>query len=663
MAGGLVQVITYGNQDLMLTGNPEITFFNIIYRRYTNFGKRITELPFDNQVVFGGTSVLTIPKNSGDLISRLTLKIKLPKIDINGLNKYIIDNNNNKLEYTSVYVLYYDFFIEFYNTLQNVVNIFFNKYDKLEKNLTYINDLSTYIMENINNDKYEQFFRCVNYFFNDGLITEKNSVNTKIYTNASLFQNVNDNLIYIYNNWSENEMSYDLFKFTIYKNMGILKDLNVVLYNKLKEIVKNDNKIKISWVDKIGIYLFNSIDFYIGSNKINSLSDIYINNYGNLFYQNPEVYNKIIGSGQELNLFTIQKDEYELFLPIPFWFNGNYGLSFPLLALQFNSVQIKINLKKFVECIKIDINSNYNSEKIQNDILNYLINEELQIIKSSLEVSMLAEYIYLDGIERKKFAQSAHEYLITQVQEIDFDNIGEFNNAFTLNFFHCCKDMYWCAIKERNLRDVFNKKSSFLYCLEKDVLELTKHQKDYVEYFRILNDYSKSYNPNDFISGLSVYNNNISNQDYFTFRAQNMINDLDDLVQNYDIIDASTLYLNSTVLIGEDSTYFNYVTPYKSYNSTPQKGLYSYSFSLYPTETQPSGSINLSRIPSFILRIKISELLSKNSKDKIQYQNSNDFSSIKYLNTLGEKYKLVIETTNFNVLRLIGGIGAVAYTY
>jgi hypothetical protein len=90
MAGGLVQVITYGNQDLMLTGSPEITFFNIVYRRYTNFGNRLTELAFDNQVSFGGTSVLTIPKNSGDLISRLTLKIKLPKIDLSGLNKNII---------------------------------------------------------------------------------------------------------------------------------------------------------------------------------------------------------------------------------------------------------------------------------------------------------------------------------------------------------------------------------------------------------------------------------------------------------------------------------------------------------------------------------------------------------------------------------------------
>ena len=39
MTGGLIQIVSFGNQDIMLNGNPEITFFTTIYRRYTNFGK------------------------------------------------------------------------------------------------------------------------------------------------------------------------------------------------------------------------------------------------------------------------------------------------------------------------------------------------------------------------------------------------------------------------------------------------------------------------------------------------------------------------------------------------------------------------------------------------------------------------------------------------
>ena len=35
MTGGLIQIVSFGNQDIMLNGNPEITFFTTIYRRYT----------------------------------------------------------------------------------------------------------------------------------------------------------------------------------------------------------------------------------------------------------------------------------------------------------------------------------------------------------------------------------------------------------------------------------------------------------------------------------------------------------------------------------------------------------------------------------------------------------------------------------------------------
>ena len=37
MTGGLMQLVAYGAQDLYLTGNPQVTFFKIVYKRYTNF--------------------------------------------------------------------------------------------------------------------------------------------------------------------------------------------------------------------------------------------------------------------------------------------------------------------------------------------------------------------------------------------------------------------------------------------------------------------------------------------------------------------------------------------------------------------------------------------------------------------------------------------------
>ena len=116
--------------------------------------------------------------------------------------------------------------------------------------------------------------------------------------------------------------------------------------------------------------------------------------------------------------------------------------------------------------------------------------------------------------------------------------------------------------------------------------------------------------------------------------------------------------------MGDVSNFYNYLVPYKCYNASPQKGLYSYSFALNPTETQPSGTINLSRIPSYILRVKVNDLIDTEVSNQNQnYNTINNFDSTIIANNNSPTYKLIVQVTNFNVLRLIGGIGALAYTY
>jgi hypothetical protein len=80
MTGGLLEIVTYGSQDLYLTGTPEITFFKVVYRRHTNFAIENIRVNFDDTVGFGLDSSLTIPK-VGDLVHKMYLEIILPKID------------------------------------------------------------------------------------------------------------------------------------------------------------------------------------------------------------------------------------------------------------------------------------------------------------------------------------------------------------------------------------------------------------------------------------------------------------------------------------------------------------------------------------------------------------------------------------------------------
>ena len=79
MGGGLMQLVAYGAQDVYLTGNPQITFWKVTYRRYTNFAVESIEQTFNGQADFGRRVTCTISRN-GDLAYRTYLQITLPEV-------------------------------------------------------------------------------------------------------------------------------------------------------------------------------------------------------------------------------------------------------------------------------------------------------------------------------------------------------------------------------------------------------------------------------------------------------------------------------------------------------------------------------------------------------------------------------------------------------
>lgn len=79
MAGALMQITAYGAQDLFLTGNPQITFWKVTYRRHSNFAMESIEQTFNGQADFGRRVQCTISRN-GDLAYRTYLQVTLPEI-------------------------------------------------------------------------------------------------------------------------------------------------------------------------------------------------------------------------------------------------------------------------------------------------------------------------------------------------------------------------------------------------------------------------------------------------------------------------------------------------------------------------------------------------------------------------------------------------------
>ena len=87
MTGGLLQLAAYGAQDIYLTGNPQITFFTAVYRRYTNFALQSISQYFNGDADFG-KKVYCVIDRIGDLMNQTFLRIKLPSlIQYNYTNK------------------------------------------------------------------------------------------------------------------------------------------------------------------------------------------------------------------------------------------------------------------------------------------------------------------------------------------------------------------------------------------------------------------------------------------------------------------------------------------------------------------------------------------------------------------------------------------------
>ena len=74
MAGGLMQLVAYGAQDVYLTGNPKITFFQAVYKRHTNFAMENIEQTVNGTASNGGRVSVTIARN-GDLIGNMYLEL------------------------------------------------------------------------------------------------------------------------------------------------------------------------------------------------------------------------------------------------------------------------------------------------------------------------------------------------------------------------------------------------------------------------------------------------------------------------------------------------------------------------------------------------------------------------------------------------------------
>ena len=605
MGAGLINIVSYGANELYLTGNAQITFFKSVYRRYTNFSSQ--NYSFDlNGLEFGKENEFVIPKVA-DLLGKICLQINLPMFSISrsdigmdqqdittALTNYTTSKNN----YNTILdfmVLNTDCYLAAYNTslainsnvtnIQNSIVTAKTTYDtiygtSLTQNSTtlestYINLLNTYyttppqwFIDANSQNIFPQWFLA--YKFSDLLALYANSYSNVVAIMAYL------NICM--------ETSLKVQKF-FYDDMKI--KLNILLD------MMSPNA-KMAYVQNLAFSIIDYISFYISGEEI----DKHDGDWLNVWYQlngNPnqkEIFDSLIGNSLTLTEFDRNtKPSYNLTLPLSFFFCKNIGLSLPLIALQNSDARLLLKLKRIEECIYVEKNPN-----LPNNVGINLF-DIWQNNGFSLSGNYLIDYYFLDKTERKRFAQSAHEYLIETVQLEGRDNVSHDEPIVKqeMTFTGACKELIWFFQKNAYIENTTNNYNSMWW----------------------------NYGINGNGSGNILKYGEIR---FGTYRRVEKIK----------------------------SDYFNLIQPYGKHTNYQYDGLYMYSFCLYPEDYQPSGECPIGRINSVYINFYI-------DKNAFYYFEGDILpggdTTTKLLTTL--RYNLY--SLRYTVLRIIGGFGSLAF--
>ena len=572
MGGGLMQLVAYGAQDVYLTGNPQITFWKVTYRRYTNFAMESIEQTFNGQADFGRRVTCTISRN-GDLAYTTILQVTLPEIN------QTMSNSSNSTVNNGVYARWLDF-------------------------------------------PGEQLISQVEVEIGGQRIDRQ------------------------YGDW-----------------MHIWNQLTMSATQEKGYFSMVGNTTQLTYITDPS---FSAVDGPCQSNA-------------------PR---QICAPRNAL-------PETTLYIPLQFWFCKNPGLALPLIALQYHEVRINIDLRPIDECLWAVSNLSCTGSSSSGLKVTTAYNQSL------VAASLYVNYIFLDTDERRRMAQNPHEYLIEQLQFTGDESVGSSSNKIKLNFNHPVKELIWVVQPDENVDYCSSLDCGgllyralgaqpFNYTDAVDALPNAIHafggpqsvsagggsgvNNSFIDasgLFQAAGAMDSSgvfFNQMWNIPALSGGTSPAINTTTAAYSAPNFaVGDSNytgtgNAVESY-VSDAGTFVLSQTALKmhcwgenpvvtaklqlnGQDrfsereGSYFDLVQPYFAHTRTPDTGINVYAFALRPEEHQPSGTCNFSRIDNATLQLVLSNATVEGTKTA----------------------KVRVYAVNYNVLRIMSGMGGLAYS-
>ena len=195
------------------------------------------------------------------------------------------------------------------------------------------------------------------------------------------------------------------------------------------------NSVAWGYVSRLGHAMVQETKVEIGGSKIDEQYGDWLNVWYELTHKvgQERGYAAMIGDVEHLRtMSTAAKRGYQMYVPLQFWFNRNNGLALPLIALQYHDVRVTVQFRDLASCV------------------NYAGTTAPSLSGVMGDSYLLIDYVYLDSEERKRFAQSTHEYLIEQLQFTGSESLTGVTNKYRLNFNHPCKFLAWVPHLERH---------------------------------------------------------------------------------------------------------------------------------------------------------------------------------------------------------------------
>ena len=188
------------------------------------------------------------------------------------------------------------------------------------------------------------------------------------------------------------------------------------------------------WTDGIGNVLVKQVDLEIGGQLVDRHYSEWFDIWSQLTVNESKIgaYNSMVGNyNSSSSLEANATSQLRVQVPMFFWFNRDYAMALPLIALQYHEVVLKIQLRDFNSC--------YKNNTTSTPLSGYQIQQ----------LRVWADYVLLDMEERRNFAQTQHEYLIDQLQSAGDEFIYQSQTSVSkvLNFNHPTKELYWVHVR------------------------------------------------------------------------------------------------------------------------------------------------------------------------------------------------------------------------